>query len=265
MIKFGIVCISKDNTLGLERTIDSILSQDYTEKQIVFVVSNYSVLDASRIQQVKSVPYTLIADLDRSLYDAMNLGTISIRNTCDYIIYMNAGDSFFSPGVLSSVSSRILSLPVLPSFVYGTTFIKGHGPSSFSRSNIYFFPRISFHYPVHQACFVKSADLHNFVYPSFLKYSGDLFLMETILSSGGNPLPLRDVVVSTFDRCGGVTSDASFRLSRGLDSLFCSFHLAISFPLSFRVLSLLVTSLLVVTHVYILGLLRLVGLRKSYD
>lgn len=63
---------------------------------------------------------TVVCEPDRGLYDAMNKGLGLAKG--DYVIFLNAGDSFHSPNVLQLIADAIMENDY-PGIVYGQTQI----------------------------------------------------------------------------------------------------------------------------------------------
>lgn len=128
MIRITVVTITYNAAGVLQRTLDSLLRQDYA------YVEHVVVDGASKDQTVKMVEayqtqvaamhpdwtVRLKSEPDGGLYDAMNKGLE--RATGDYIVFMNAGDCFAADDVLSAVAHSAAQDPH-PAVVYGDTDI----------------------------------------------------------------------------------------------------------------------------------------------
>lgn len=94
MDKISIITISFNCKDDIERTIKSVLNLDYPNIEYVIVdgASKDGTIDV--INKYKDKIDTVISEPDKGIYDAMNKG---IKNaTGDWIIFMNAGDTFHS-------------------------------------------------------------------------------------------------------------------------------------------------------------------------
>lgn len=101
MIIFSIVTAVKNNKDGLEKTISSIKSQDYPQIEYIVIdgASTDGTLDIinsnlDRIDKWRS-------EADEGLYYAMNKG--KNMATGDFVIFINAGDTFISNTVISEI------------------------------------------------------------------------------------------------------------------------------------------------------------------
>jgi glycosyltransferase involved in cell wall biosynthesis len=133
MIRFTVVTITYNAASVLKRTLDSVLHQTYedvehliidgaSKDQTVALADQYKAeSDASDNHHkviVKSEP-------DQGIYDAMNKGLTQASG--DYIIYMNAGDTFPDCDTLEQIAHRckLNQTPSdeLPGVLYGNTDI----------------------------------------------------------------------------------------------------------------------------------------------
>lgn len=105
-ITFSVITITFNAETCLQRTLDSVLMQSYpyVEHLIVDGASKDNTVAIAEAYAAKSPHKVIISsEPDRGLYDAMNKGLQ--RATGDYIIYMNAGDSFPQPETLAHVAN----------------------------------------------------------------------------------------------------------------------------------------------------------------
>ena len=122
MIRISVITITYNAARTLQRTLDSVLSQTYPHVEHL-IIDGASKDDTLRIaeQYQTASPHEVIiqSEPDKGLYDAMNKGLQ--RATGDYVVFLNAGDSFYAPDTLESVVKAIDSH--LPAVVYGDTAI----------------------------------------------------------------------------------------------------------------------------------------------
>lgn len=103
---FTVVTVCYNCRNQIESTIQSVISQDQSLYEYIVVdgASSDGTMEVINIYQDKIDK--LISEPDRGIYDAMNKGIINA--TGKYIIFMNAGDSFFSSNVLKDVSETLV-------------------------------------------------------------------------------------------------------------------------------------------------------------
>ena len=138
MIRFTVVTITYNAEAVLQRTLDSVLRQTYDEVEHLIIdgASTDGTLAMAetykqRSDESESEHQVIIAsEPDHGIYDAMNKGLTQASG--DYIIYMNAGDSFPAADTLEQVvrRCRLNELPTaeLPGVLYGNTdIVDGEG------------------------------------------------------------------------------------------------------------------------------------------
>ena len=110
----------------LQRTLDSVIDQDYTNIEHVIVdgrSKDGTMVILHQYQERNSLKtprheINMISEPDNGLYDAMNKA-INMA-TGDYIVFLNAGDKFHSDNVLSDIAECAQSRPAV---IYGNTDI----------------------------------------------------------------------------------------------------------------------------------------------
>lgn len=129
MIKFTIVTCTYNAAPVLQRTLDSVLSQKYgdVEHLILDGLSKDDTVRMALAYKERSEKLgndhdvVVISEKDGGLYDAMNKG---IRHaTGDYIVFLNAGDTFPDSDTLDTIASSIGDGEQLPGVLYGDTNI----------------------------------------------------------------------------------------------------------------------------------------------
>ena len=139
MIRITYVTITYNAAKVLQRTLDSVLNQDYpnivhliidgastddTLKLVDDYIARSNAAENGHQVQVTSEP-------DKGIYDAMNKGLRSLDG--DYVCFLNAGDFLPSPDtvsrIITSLTSHLLPLTsALPAVMYGDTdIVDGEG------------------------------------------------------------------------------------------------------------------------------------------
>lgn len=129
MIRFSIITCTFNAADVVERTLDSVLSQTYShlEHLIVDGASRDRTVDLAEDYKRRSDEedhchdVIITSEPDRGLYDAMNKAIA--RATGDYVLFLNAGDTFPSPDTLETVAESVGDGEALPAVLYGDTDI----------------------------------------------------------------------------------------------------------------------------------------------
>ncbi len=99
---FSIITVTYNAAEVLQRTMESVAGQDYPMVEYLIVDGASKDNTLSLIQaQAAHMPLRYISEPDQGLYDAMNKGLAMA--TGDYVLFLNAGDEFATPDVLSSL------------------------------------------------------------------------------------------------------------------------------------------------------------------
>ena len=128
------VTITYNAAAVLQRTLDSVLAQDYphithliidgastdgTLGMVNAYIKRSNAADNGHRIQVTSEP-------DKGIYDAMNKGIRSLDG--DYVCFLNAGDFLPAPDIASRIVAQVEHSPVAPAVLYGDTdIVDGEG------------------------------------------------------------------------------------------------------------------------------------------
>ena len=129
MIKFTIVTCTYNAERVLQRTLDSVKKQSYcniehivmdggsTDKTLALVRAYcHKISKGENAHEI-----VVVSEPDKGLYDAMNKAVN--RATGDYLVFLNAGDTFPSADTLEMVSGSVGEGEPLPAVLYGDTDI----------------------------------------------------------------------------------------------------------------------------------------------
>ncbi len=114
-----VITINRNNAAGLEKTMQSILSQTRADYEYVVVdgaSTDGSVAVIERLAPAFGDRLKWISEPDKGIYNAMNKG-IGMA-TGEYIQILNSGDSLVSPEVMDKMDAA-LEKEAHPSILYG--------------------------------------------------------------------------------------------------------------------------------------------------
>lgn len=115
--KISIITITYNAEKYLERTLKSVILQTYPNKEYIIIDGNSTDSTLAIIKKNAHYLDYWISEPDKGLYDAMNKGLA--QATGHYVIFMNAGDTFFEDTTLEKVFTRNAEADVY----YGDTMI----------------------------------------------------------------------------------------------------------------------------------------------
>lgn len=115
---FSIITVTYNAAAVLLPTLQSVAEQSCKEYEYI-VVDGASTDGTLELVRRSGVPTRIISERDKGIYDAMNKGMKIARGT--YLIFMNAGDAFYSADTLQAIKERIGTRR--PGVIYGETAI----------------------------------------------------------------------------------------------------------------------------------------------
>ena len=217
MPKVSIVTVTYNAGPLIEKTLNNLVAQDYSEKEIIVVdgkSTDNTVAIIERYAHQGNVAQW-VSEPDNGIYDAMNKGVKMA--TGEWVIFMNAGDVFASNDVLQCIFTHdLLDFDV----VYGDVVKEGKvkkAPNSY-----YLYHRMIF---CHQCVFTRRKSLLNVPFDTRHKLSAD-FKSFIVLYQHGASFKHIDIPVAVFDT-GGLSNTQRSRGLRDNISVVCE---TIPFP-----------------------------------
>ena len=118
-MKFSVIVVCLNPGEKLNQTLDSILSQTFTDFEIV--VKDGGSKDGSVENMRRDERICFYNEPDKSIYDAMNQAVAHARG--EFILFMNCGDLFYKEDVLEKAAKAIDRQPAPENLVlYGDTY-----------------------------------------------------------------------------------------------------------------------------------------------
>lgn len=117
----SVVTINYNNSKGLEKTIESVLSQNFQNIEIVVVDGLSTDSSIKVIEKYKDVIDVLIVENDNGVYDAMNKGIQACSGK--WINFMNSGDTFYNNDVINNIFTNKVNPNI--KLIYGLQYTDG--------------------------------------------------------------------------------------------------------------------------------------------
>ncbi len=115
--KFSIITVCRNVSGDLVRTSESVLNQTYDDFEYIVVDGASTDATPDILQRLKKQNVIIVSEPDKGIYDAMNKGVG--LSSGEWIIFMNAGDTFYSDSVLEEISKYIDSYTSEVDVIYG--------------------------------------------------------------------------------------------------------------------------------------------------
>ena len=184
-----IITVCRNHAKELERTIRSVESQTWQEKEYLVIdgASTDDTLDVIKAHEASITRW--VSEPDQGIYDAMNKGVKMAQG--EWVIFMNAGDTFAGDDTLQ----RVFGSPQDADVIYGDV-IKGElvkkaeAPRNAHRM-----------FYCHQSAFVRTSCLREYPFDIRHKMSADFKQVKQLFLSGKRFRQL-DFPVANFDTQG---------------------------------------------------------------
>ena len=180
--KVTVITVCRNNKAALEKTIHSVLCQQYD-------ALDYLVIDGASTDGTVTLLSTekglrWISEPDNGIYDAMNKGIMMADG--EWIIFMNAGDTFASEDTLQ----KVFSVEREADIIYGDVIKNGSVKQAEPPHNSH---RMFF---CHQSALVRTDCLRENLFDTRHKMSADFKQMKQLYHKGKRflqlPFPIAD-------------------------------------------------------------------------
>ena len=105
-MKISIITVNYNDKKGLEKTINSVVNQSFTDFEFLVIDGNSSDGSKEIIEKYQSKINYSISEPDSGVYNAMNKGIKAAKG--DFVIFMNSGDIFHNETVLLEVEKKLI-------------------------------------------------------------------------------------------------------------------------------------------------------------
>ena len=113
---FTIITVTFNAASVIEPTLESVAQQDCDDFELLVIDGASTDDTVARVNKAGIAGTHILSEKDRGLYDAMNKGIRLARG--QYLIFLNAGDAFAAPDVLSRLRDAAAGDPGI---IYGQT------------------------------------------------------------------------------------------------------------------------------------------------
>ena len=113
MALFSIITTCRNAEEGIEKTIRSVLSQDFRDFEYI-IMDGFSTDETFQIAssfreafENADIPYLLFQEADHGIYEGMNHAVAHASG--DYVNFMNADDVLFDPQTLTKIAQKVMA------------------------------------------------------------------------------------------------------------------------------------------------------------
>lgn len=100
-MKLSIITINYNNSHGLQKTIESVISQTSTNYEFIIIDGGSNDGSLEVIEKYSNHISYWVSELDKGIYNAMNKGIRNARG--EYCLFLNSGDWLYSSDVIEKV------------------------------------------------------------------------------------------------------------------------------------------------------------------
>lgn len=193
-MKISVITINYNNASGLQKTIDSVLTQTYTDFEYLIIDGGSSDGSTSIIESCANRLAYSCSEKDGGIYNAMNKGIGHAQ--ADYLLFLNSGDTFVDNTALQRIASSLGN----HDFVYGNLIFQENDGKEWIQTppdhlSIDFFMKHSLPHP---ATFIRRQLMVETPYDESYRIIADwVFFVQKIVYSQHSTLHV-DTIVSRF-------------------------------------------------------------------
>lgn len=195
MTKFSIITINYNNSQGLKQTIESVVSQSFSDYE--YIVIDGGSKDGSKdvIEDFADRIAYWVSEPDSGIYNAMNKGVSKASG--EYCLFLNSGDVLHSNNVLEQIAAVGLDTDLLIGKVrYLNTGQLSSLPDVLTMKHFY-----SRSLP-HPSTFMKRTIFESLHYDESFRIVSDWKLFIEVVIMRNASYAFSDVVVTDFDTTG---------------------------------------------------------------
>lgn len=200
MLKLSIITVNLNNKLGLQKTIESILNQSFTEYEYIVIDGASTDGSIEVIKQYSNRITYWVSETDKGIYNAMNKGIIKAKG--EYCYFLNSGDYLINKNVLFEICHFHLNEDIvfgnIQKLINGKPNIDKGPHTSYLTFNNFYVGTIN-----HMAAFQRRALFEKYgLFDENYKIVSDwLFYLKSI-GLGEATVKYLDILVANFDLNG---------------------------------------------------------------
>lgn len=208
MKKLSIITINRNNSLGLQKTIESVVNQSVCDFEYIIIDGASSDQSTEIIKKNSDHLHYWLSEPDTGIYNAMNKGIL--KATGEYCLFLNSGDWLFDADVVADfLSGNFQEDLVAGSVEYVNGVSRHYIQPSKDKLTYDFFVHDSL---MHSATFIKRELFHNYgLYNEKYRIVSDWEFFIKALIVHNCSYSVFNKTVSKFD-LQGISSKTSFKV-----------------------------------------------------
>ncbi len=178
-MKLSIITINYNNKVGLQKTIDSVVSQTFKDYEWIIIDGGSTDGSKELIEEYSQYITYWVSEPDKGIYNAMNKGILKAQG--EYLYFLNSGDALYSKSILD----EFLSENIYGDIIYGNLILENLDKSTkeiIYKNDISLSYFLEFKTICHQATIINKELFKNNLYNESLKLVSDWeFEMKQVL------------------------------------------------------------------------------------
>jgi len=150
-MKLSIITVNRNDAIGLEKTIQSVICQKFTDYEYIVIDGNSTDNSVEIIKKYSEHIHYWVSEPDLGIYNAMNKAIKVVSG--EYLIFMNSADCFISSDTLLNVFSKEQTADLLVGSILKNWKRRKERKSPPAKITFY---NVRYCYPIpHQSTFIK--------------------------------------------------------------------------------------------------------------
>lgn len=116
-MKLSIITINRNNAAGLRKTIESVVSQTFTDFEYIIIDGASTDESVDVLKEYADKISFWVSEPDNGIYNAMNKGILKAKG--EYLLFLNSGDWLYDEMVLDEIFKNEVTADI----IYGNTMI----------------------------------------------------------------------------------------------------------------------------------------------
>ena len=198
MAKYTMITINDNNGKELRRTIESVINQTFRDVEYIIIDGGSTDDSVDIIKQYAEHIDFWISERDRGVYHAMNKGLKRAHG--EFVIFMNSGDSFYSPNVIEEIDRQISDTDILFGNVCDSASGKVYG--GIKAGSEVTFLTLKKEILCHQGTFYRRAIFERHPYDESLKLIADWKVNVQTIVFDNCKVKVVDTIIANYDLTG---------------------------------------------------------------
>ena len=201
--KVSIVTVTYNCESLVEQTLLSCINQTYENKEFIVIDGESSDKTVSKILKHKKNLAAIISEKDNGIFDAMNKGISKASG--DWIVFMNAGDSFVSNGTLSELTELLVDSS--SGVIYAPHILRYNNHTRLINDTPFFEQKKQYRTMgfSHQSCLIRTSFALKYKFHFDYKLSADYKMIWDIYYEENAKFIKSNIPIAVMDDNGGET------------------------------------------------------------